>query len=44
MVRELRETPNQKIEALGDFFSKLPVKRFFNLPSNDINAKNKDND
>ncbi len=43
MVRELRDTPNQKIEALGNFFSKIPVERFFNLLSKkNVKKKYKD--
>lgn len=42
MVHQLKGIPNHKIEALGDFFSKLPVKKFFGLFSNYIiNKKEK---
>jgi hypothetical protein len=40
MVHQLKEIPNQKIEALGDFFNKLPVKKFFGLFSNNTINKN----
>ena len=40
MVHQLKGIPNPKINALGDFFSKLPVKKFFGLFSNNIINKN----
>ncbi len=40
MVQQLKRIPNHKIEALGDFFSKLPVKKFFSLFSNNTINKN----
>lgn len=42
MVHQLKGIPNNKIEALGNFFSKLPVKKFFSLFSNN-NISKKDN-
>lgn len=40
MVHQLKSISNPKIEALGDFFSKLPVKKFFGLLSNNTINKN----
>ena len=40
MVLLLKKMPNQKIEAMGNFFNKLPIKRFFNsFPINNSNKK-----
>jgi len=42
MVHQLKGMPNPKIKALGDFFSKLPIKKFFGLlPNNTINKNDK---
>ncbi|MDG4715291.1 hypothetical protein [Winogradskyella marincola] len=40
MVHQLKGIPNHKIEALGDFFNKLPIKKFFSLFSNNNLNKN----
>jgi len=38
MVLLLKKMPNQKIEAMANFFNKLPIKRFFNvIPKNNSN-------
>lgn len=34
MVILLKNIPNNKIEALGNFFNKLPLKKIFTLLSN----------
>jgi len=34
MIYVLKDIPNQKIDALGGFFNKLPIKKLFNLFSN----------
>lgn len=40
MVLILKNIPNNKIDVLGNFFNKLPVKRLFNILSNNSLSKN----
>jgi len=40
MVHHLKEIPDHKIDALGNFFNKLPLKKFFSLFSNNTVSKN----
>lgn len=40
MTYLLKSVPNTKIKALGGFFSKLPIKKIFNLFSNNSLNKN----
>ncbi len=40
MVFIIKDIPNPKIKYMGEFFSNLPIKRFFNLFSNSTLNKN----